>query len=79
MKFFKLIPSNTQIDFIGKFKFFFSFSVIAFVFVIWKVSTGALNFGVDFTGGSVLQIRFKEAQTSEKVRALITELGDADA
>ena len=53
--------------------------MIAFVFVIWKVSTGALNFGVDFTGGSVLQIRFKEAQTSEKVRALITELGDADA
>lgn len=79
MKFFTLLPTNTKIDFIGKFKYFFALSLIAFVFVIWKVSTGGLNFGVDFTGGTVIQARFTKAQNVEAVRKIITELGEAEA
>lgn len=79
MKFFTLIPTNTKIDFIGKFKYFFALSLVTFVFVIWKVSTGGLNFGVDFTGGTVIQARFNKAQNAESVRKIIAELGEGEA
>lgn len=79
MKFFTLIPSNTNIDFIGKFKYFFALSLVALVFVIWKVSSDGLNFGVDFTGGTVIQAQFTKPQTAESVRLLVAGLGESDA
>lgn len=79
MKFFTLIPNNTNIDFIGKFKYFMSFSVLAFIAVIWGVSQKGLNFGVDFTGGTVIQVKFQSPQTAESVRKLVSELGEEDA
>lgn len=79
MKFFNLIPSNTNFDFIGKFKYFFLFSVIALIAVIWGTSTRGLNYGVDFTGGAVIQARFKTAKTAEEVRKIVTELGEEES
>jgi preprotein translocase subunit SecF len=79
MKFFTLIPANTKIDFIGKFKYFFALSVVTFVLVIWKASQGGLNFGVDFTGGTVIQARFNKGQNAETVRNIISDLGEAEA
>jgi len=79
MKFFSLIPQDTQIDFIGKFKYFFAFSMITLMAVIWGVARNGLNFGVDFTGGAVIQAKFQTPHTAEKVRALVSELGENDA
>lgn len=79
MKFFTLIPQNTNIDFIGKFKYFFAFSVLAFAAVIWGVARNGLNFGVDFTGGAVIQVKFQSPQTAEEVRKLVATLGEEDA
>ena len=79
MKFFNLIPNQTNIDFIGKFKYFFVFSLLALGFVIWGTSTRGLNYGVDFTGGAVIQAKFTPAKTAEEVRSLITELGEDEA
>ena len=79
MKFFTLIPQNTHIDFIGKFKYFFAFSVIAFIAVIWGVVQNGLNFGVDFTGGAVIQAKFQSPQSAEDVRKLVANLGEEDA
>jgi len=79
MKFFTLIPKETQIDFVGKFKYFLIFSILALMAVIAGVAQKGLNFGVDFTGGTVIQAQFTQARTAESVRSLVAELGDKDA
>lgn len=79
MKFFSLIPKDTQIDFVGKFKYFLIFSLIALIAVVVGIAKKGLNFGVDFTGGTVIQAQFTQAKTAESVRSLMVELGDKDA
>jgi len=79
MKFFTLIPKDTQIDFIGKFKYFLIFSGVTLVAVVAGVAQKGLNFGVDFTGGTVIQAQFTQARTAESVRSLVAELGDKEA
>lgn len=79
MKFFTLIPNNPNLDFIGKFKYFFAFSMIALVAVLWGLYSKGLNLGVDFTGGTVIQVKFQSPQTAETVRKLVLELGDQEA
>ncbi len=79
MKFFQLIPPDTNIDFIGKFKFFMGMSVILLGAVISGIFSKGLNYGIDFTGGVVMQVKFKNPRSAEEVRKILYELGEADA
>ncbi len=78
MKFFELIPP-TNIDFIGKFKFFMAISGLLVILSAVGVFTKGLNFGIDFTGGSVIQVHFKSATDIEQIRKIMEELGEAEA
>lgn len=79
MKFFEFIPSGTNIDFIGKFKYFLAFSIIAGIAIIVGIFTKGLNYGIDFTGGTVMQIKFKEPRPTEDVRKLMDAVQEKDA
>lgn len=79
MKYFHLIPQNTKINFIGKFPVFITFSVITLIILITGIQMKGLNYGIDFTGGTVLQVKFTPKQDAEAVRALMSELGDKEA
>lgn len=79
MKFFQLIPPDTNFDFIGKFKYFLAFSFITLIAVVVGVSTKGLNYGIDFTGGTVMQVKFKSVHTTESVRKIFDDLGEGDA
>lgn len=79
MKFFQLIPSNTNFDFIGKFKYFVAFSLITGSWVIYKTATGGLNYGIDFTGGSVIQVHYKKPTPAEAVRKHMADLKEDEA
>ncbi len=79
MKFFELIPNNLNIDFIGKFKLFLVISLISVGASITGMFTKGFNFGIDFTGGTVVQVRFTEATQIEQVRKLLDELGEKEA
>ncbi|MBI1861288.1 MAG: hypothetical protein HYR96_10265, partial [Deltaproteobacteria bacterium] len=79
MKFFQLIPSGTNINFIGKFKLFMILSTAANILVISGIVTKGFNYGIDFTGGTAFQVRFTEARTAEQVRDTLTSMGDTDA
>jgi len=79
MKFFQIVPTDTNYDFIGKFKYFITFSVVSGILVIAGLLTKGLNYGIDFTGGTVIQAKFKNAENAEQVRKLVAELGEGDA
>lgn len=79
MKFFEIIPPKTHFDFVGKFKYAIPLSFILVSSVIFGLWKKGLNFGVDFTGGTVLQVKFPQAKTAEDVRKLVTDYGAPDA
>lgn len=79
MKFFQIVPSDTNFDFIGKFRYFMALSILSLVGVVAGISTKGLNYGIDFTGGSVMQLKFSQAQKTEEVRKVLEELNDKDA
>lgn len=56
---------------IQKRKFFLSFSTLAVVASILALSFWGLNFGIDFTGGSLLEVQYRNYQPS------ITEIQDS--
>ena len=79
MKFFEIVPQGTNIDFIGKFKIFLGFSVVIGILFLFAIFTKGLNYGIDFTGGTVLQVKFADPIASDKVRDLLNELGAPEA
>lgn len=64
----KLFPEKTNIDFI-KYKYFSIFiSTILIAGTIFLVATKGFNFGIDFTGGIVIEARFEQAPDLQKMR-----------
>lgn len=78
-KFFELIPTNTNINFIGKFPAFVTISVITLIALLIGINTKGFNYGIDFTGGTVVQVKFAKPIESDKVRDLMAELGAKEA
>ncbi len=69
---------KTKIDFIGMKKISFIISaVIGIIGIIGiiQISRGAANMGTDFTGGTVLQLRFKNPIHMDQARHALTKNG----
>lgn len=59
---------------IGKRNFFFVLSIILLLAGIWSLSTHGLNFGLDFTGGTIIEAGFYSKVTSDQIRETIAEV-----
>lgn len=71
----QVIKPNTKIDFLGKKWPAFSFSLILMVLTVVLLFTKGLNFGIDFTGGILIEAEFKEAPDLTKMRHSLKETG----
>lgn len=71
----KLIKTGTKIDFIGKRKIAFSLSLAmilaTFVLLIWR---GGPNFGVDFSGGILIQVKLDKKETPSEIREALVPI-----
>ncbi|MXS84081.1 protein translocase subunit SecF [Nitrosomonas oligotropha] len=54
-------------------------SIVTFALSVFFIATKGLNLGVDFTGGTVLEVSYNQAADLEKVRGVLTGLGMSDA
>src|SRR3990172_3375519 len=78
-KTFDIIPHDTKFDFVGKRQIAVVLSLIANAAVIlWAVFHG-LNFGVDFAGGTEMEVRFAQAVEPAAIRKSVEDLGFKDA
>lgn len=71
---------NTKYDFVGKRRWFYVASVGAVVLSILSIIVhGGLNYGIDFTGGTLIQVRFDKPVGVDAVRAGLDriQLGNA--
>jgi len=53
-------------------------SLITFLLAVFFLSTRGLNFGVDFTGGTVMEVSYTQAADLPKVRSLLERGGYTD-
>lgn len=54
-------------------------SVITFVVAVGSLATRGLNLGVDFTGGTVMEVAYPEAADLDRIRTAVARLGFTEA
>jgi preprotein translocase subunit SecF len=54
-------------------------SLVTFLFAVFFLATRGLNFGVDFTGGTVIEVHYAESADLVKVREQLKTAGLPDA
>jgi preprotein translocase subunit SecF len=77
----RLIKHKTSIDFLGATRRKIALVVSAIVIVVSLVSlaTRGLEFGIDFTGGILLEVGYEEAANLESIREKLADAGYDDA
>jgi preprotein translocase subunit SecF len=79
---------NANYDFVGKRRWFYAASGgLMLLSLIWIFFVGGLNYGIDFTGGALVQVRYDKPASVDLVRrgldeiklgtAVIQQFGDA--
>lgn len=78
IKLFPLVPENTKIDFFGHrfYALFASFVIIGGSFL--SMSLHGLNFGIDFTGGTIIEIKTPQAPDLPRLREELKQLNLGD-
>lgn len=71
------IVKNPTIDWLGKKWIFLALSTILAIVGVGSLLTKGLNLGVDFTGGTLLYLKFRETPDLERIRSTLgsAELG----
>jgi len=75
MKGIKLIPDETTFDFIRHRYFAYALSILVIIGSLGLIFTKGLNFGIDFTGGTLIEIRVDQ---TPDLGALRRQLNDLD-
>ena len=75
----KFLNKKTNIDFMGKRKIAFATSAILITLSIVVLFTRDLNFGLDFTGGTLIEVSYPTAPEISDVRSNLAEAGMNDA
>jgi preprotein translocase subunit SecF len=79
MKLLKLVPDNTNIDFMKWRNIALILSILATVASLAMVGVKGLNLGIDFVGGQVVRTNFAQPVDIEDLRGRVSSLGLGDA
>jgi len=75
----QLINPDIKIDFLGKRKLAMIFSGVLLLLSLGLVAGKGLNFGIDFTGGTLVEVKFKEAPAIADIREALAPAGFGQA
>lgn len=78
---FRLVKEKTEINFLGtsRRKLALAISVVLVIASIASLATRGLQFGIDFTGGILLEVAYSDAADIEAIRSNLTADGFDDA
>ena len=65
-----LVGTNVPFMAYRKYAYMFS-SALVLATLVWLAMNGGPNYGVDFTGGTLLQVRLSQIQSADRVRAAL--------
>lgn len=76
---FQILKADKAIDFMRWSKFAFALSIVMIGASIFTLSTKWLNWGLDFTGGTLIEVGFEQPANLEEIRSALESKGFADA
>jgi len=76
MEFFRI---KRDVPFMSYGRYTTSISLVTFLFAVFFLATKGLNFGVDFTGGTVMEVHYSQTADLNKVRDQLATIGLHDA
>jgi preprotein translocase subunit SecF len=79
MRLLKLVPDNTNIDFMRWRNLALILSILVTVAAIALVFTRGLNLGVDFVGGQMVRVTFQQPPNLDELRDRVNGLGQGEA
>ena len=71
----ELLKQGLNIDFLGKRNIAIAFSIALLLISLFALISRGLNFGIDFTGGTVVEVGYTEAADLEQIRSVLAEQG----
>lgn len=75
----QLFKKPTNIDFMSKRKLALGFSLVLLLISIGSLATRSLNFGLDFTGGTLIEMGYSHAVDLQKVRSTLDQASFPEA
>ncbi|HUO81714.1 MAG TPA: protein translocase subunit SecF [Gammaproteobacteria bacterium] len=72
-----MIPYDTHIDFVGKRRAALGLSLALLLISIGAVVARGLNFGIDFTGGVLIEVGYEQAADLAAIRSTLRDAGFA--
>lgn len=75
----QIFKNTTKFNFMGKRKLALIFSLILVIGSIASIATKGLNFGLDFTGGILIEVSYPQSAELVNIRNTLTKAGFADA
>lgn len=74
-----LLSKETNINFVGIRKIALVFSAVLLLISAYSIVTNSLNFGIDFTGGTMIEVGYPQAVDLGEVRTILEQGGYEDA
>jgi preprotein translocase subunit SecF len=75
----QILQLKNTVNFMSYRKVAMIFSALLMIASVYSLATNKLNFGLDFTGGTLIEVGFQEAADLEKLRGVMETNGFADA
>jgi len=75
----QILTSKLNIDFMGKRKWALVFSTAIILIAVFSVITRGMNLGIDFTGGTLVEVGYQQAAELKQVRQELTQSGFSEA
>lgn len=75
----QFLKEQTNFNFMGKRKIAAIFSAILILISIASLVMNGLNFGIDFTGGTMIEVAYQEEADLNKIKTTIEQAGYQDA
>lgn len=75
----EFLKRDTKIDFLGKRRLAAIISAIIIVASIGSIAIKGLNFGIDFTGGTLVEVSYQQTVEVSSVRGQLQDAGFSDA
>ncbi|MDZ7838225.1 MAG: protein translocase subunit SecF [Actinomycetota bacterium] len=75
-----LILRDTNINFVGKRRIWYFISMAIIVAgIVGMLARGGFNLGIDFLGGSLMEVKFNQEVEVEQIREVMTDIGHSNA
>ena len=75
----QIFKKDTHIDFMGVRKVALTISMVLVLGSVVSILVRGLNFGLDFSGGTLIEVGYPESVDLEEVRALLEKAGYGDS